>query len=72
MTAAMRRTPGWDLALAVVFAALTETEIWVVRSNVAPTAQVAGAMLVAVMAVTLAFRSTARRRRPCTASCRRH
>lgn len=55
-----RRTPGLDVAVAVVFAGLTQVEIWVFRAGeVSQDAQVLATILVAVMAVALAFRSTA-------------
>lgn len=55
-----RTTVWWDVALAVVFGALTQVEIWVFRADdLTGGRQVAGAALVALMAVTLAYRSRA-------------
>ncbi|MBW3603689.1 MAG: hypothetical protein KY460_02065 [Actinobacteria bacterium] len=56
----VRRTWVLDTAVAVVFAGLTQVEIWVFRADeVSQGAQVAAMALVAVMAATLALRSTA-------------
>lgn len=55
-----RTTFGWDIALAVVFGVLTQVETWVFRAGeVTGGQQAAGAALVGLMAVTLAFRSRA-------------
>lgn len=55
-----RTTFGWDVAFAVVFAALTQVELWVFRSGeLSGGQQLAGGVLIALMAVTLAFRSRA-------------
>lgn len=62
MTAAApaRRTWILDTAVAVVFAGLTQVEIWVFRAGeVSQGVQVLATALVAVMAATLALRSTA-------------
>lgn len=55
-----RRTWILDTAVAVVFAGLTQVEIWVFRTGeVSQGAQMLATVLVAVMAATLAIRSTA-------------
>ncbi|HSJ44079.1 MAG TPA: histidine kinase dimerization/phosphoacceptor domain-containing protein [Euzebyales bacterium] len=54
-----RTTFGSDVAFAAVYAALTQVELWVFRSDVSNGQQLAASVLIALMAVTLAFRSRA-------------
>lgn len=55
-----RSTPGLDVAVAVVFACVAQLELWVFQADdVSRGASVGAAALMVVMAVGLAFRSTA-------------
>lgn len=55
----LRATPGWDVVAAVVYLGLTQAEVWIfLEGEITPETQAAGSVLVALMAVALAFRSS--------------
>lgn len=55
----LRTTPGWDVVAAVVYLGLTQAEVWIfLEGEITPDTQVAGSVLVTLMAVALAFRSS--------------